>query len=87
MHTHTNTEINNITFTQLLKDKQSQKLKAILLFYIPSTNIYKDFNNLQQLSTSFSFQQPLLGIDYIDLYMKGLLEPSLQTILVLSYHN
>jgi hypothetical protein len=36
---------------------------------------------------STTFQQPLLGIDYIDLYMKGLLEPSLQTILVLSYHH
>ena len=52
MHKHTNTKINNIKFTQLLKDKKSQKLKAILLFYIPSTNIYKDFNSSQQLSTS-----------------------------------
>jgi hypothetical protein len=66
-----------------------RNMKAILFFYIPSTNIYKEFNNSQQLSTSSfnNFQQPLLGIDYIDLYMRGLLEPSLQTILVLSYHN
>jgi hypothetical protein len=56
-------------------------LKAILFFYISSTIIYKSFNNLQQqqqqLPAATSFQQPLLGIDYIDLYMKGLLEPSL----------
>jgi hypothetical protein len=60
--------------TSMLKN-----LKAIFFFYIPSTNIYKDFNNSQLLSSSTfnNFQQPLLGIDYIDLYMRGLLEPSL----------
>jgi hypothetical protein len=55
-------------------------LKAILFFYIPSTNIYKEFNNSLQLSTSSLTttnnklpQQPHLGIDYIDLYMRGIL--------------
>ena len=86
MHTHINIETNNTTFTQLLKDNQAHKFES------NSPLLYSFNKYLQGFQQPFAafilfFQQPLLGIDYIDLYMKGILKPSLQTILVLSYHN
>ena len=55
--------------------------------------ISSTLHKLQQLSQIIiqnnknNIQQPHLGIQYIYLYNEGLLEPSLQTTLMLSYHS
>jgi len=61
----------------------TQNLRTILLYYIPSTKNLQRFLQLLDSSLQLSLatiekniQQPYLGIDYIYLYMEGLLEPS-----------